>query len=88
MPEFGKTAAGLRRHLYSIIFESDTAVGRRFDLALIAVILISIAVVVLDSVQSISTRRARLMDALEWCFTLLFALEYLARLYCVEQRWR
>lgn len=83
--EFGKPATGLRRRLYTIIFESDTQAGMRFDITLIAAILLSIVVVMLDSVQSISAQHGQIMDALEWGFTILFTLEYLTRLYCVQR---
>ncbi len=85
---FGKPTDGLRCKLYTIIFEADTKTGLRFDLLLIGTILLSILVVLLDSVQSVHLRHATLMNALEWGFTLLFTLEYAARLYCVENRWR
>jgi len=85
---FGKPVSGLRRGLYEIMFESDTRTGRQFDLALIGAVLLSILVVVLDSVYSIQVRHGALLDVLEWGFTLLFTLEYCARLYCVEQRLR
>jgi voltage-gated potassium channel len=86
--QFGKPEGGLRRAIYTIIFEADTKAGLRFDLCLITVILVSILVVILDSVQPINARHATLMNALEWGFTLLFTAEYAARLYCVENRWR
>lgn len=87
-PEFGKPAGGLRRAIYTIIFEADTKAGLRFDLVLIVAILLSILVVMLDSVRTINARHATLMDALEWGFTLVFTVEYAARLYCVENRMR
>ena len=46
----------LKETLYRVIFESDTRAGRLFDRILIFVILFSILVVVLDSVQSISAK--------------------------------
>jgi voltage-gated potassium channel len=76
---------GLRADLYRVIFESDTRAGRLFDLALIVLILISVTVVVLDSVQEISARHGELFDALEWAFTLIFTVEYLSRLACVRR---
>src|SRR3569832_774767 len=81
---FGKPASGLREWLYTVIFESDTRAGRAFDLALIAAILLSVTVVVLDSVRPIALRHGRLLDALEWFFSLLFTFEYCARLYSVR----
>lgn len=80
----GKPLAGLRLQLYTIIFEADTRAGRLFDQGLIAVILLSVAVVVADSVQSISASYHTLFTVMEWFFTLIFTLEYLARLACVR----
>ena len=83
--ELGKPDSGWRRELYAIVFESDTRAGRMFDLVLVVLILASVVVVMLDSVQQLSTRFGLLFEALEWFFTALFTLEYLARLLCVER---
>jgi voltage-gated potassium channel len=81
---FGKPEHGWRRETYSIIFESDTRSGRLFDLTLIAAILLSVLVVVLDSVAPIARRHGLVLNTCEWFFTFLFTLEYLARLACVR----
>jgi voltage-gated potassium channel len=83
--EFGRPQPGWRERLYTIIFEADTRAGRLFDLTLIWLILASVVVVVLDSVQSLSQRYGVLFEVLEWTFTALFTLEYLARLACVRR---
>jgi len=85
---FGKPAHGWRLRLYAVIFESETRAGRIFDLALIAVILFSVMVVVLDSVQSIHARWGSVFTVLEWGFTTIFTLEYFGRLACLRQPWR
>ncbi|MBN2645565.1 MAG: ion transporter [Desulfuromonadaceae bacterium] len=72
-----------RQRLHEIIFEADTAAGKLFDLLLIAAILLSVAVVMLDSVQSWQLRYGRQLLLAEWLFTLLFTLEYLLRLLCI-----
>ena len=82
---FGRPASGWRRKLFVVIFESDTRAGRTFDVVLLLAIAASVTVVVLDSVQSISGRYPRLFDRLEWTFTLLFTVEYILRLVCVER---
>jgi voltage-gated potassium channel len=82
---FGKPEAGLRRTLFNVIFESDTRAGRLFDQILIYTVLLSILVVVLDSVPSIFARFGTFFNVLEWGFTILFSAEYLARLYCVRK---
>ena len=85
---FGRPADGWRRRLFEVIFESDTRAGKLFDTVLIAAILMSIAVVFADSVESVATRHGALLDALEWLFTLLFTAEYLGRLAAVRHRLR
>ena len=82
--DFGKPETGLRRRLYTIIFEADTTAGRRFDIALVVIILLSIAVVIAESVPSIGRRYGPTANLLEWGFTLLFSAEYIARLLCVR----
>lgn len=82
--ELGKPASGWRERVYTIIFEADTRAGRRFDLWLIAAIVISVVVVIFDSVAVISQRYANIFTVLEWLITLLFTAEYLLRLACVR----
>ena len=85
---FGRPAAGWRQRLYIVIFEADTRAGRLFDLALIAVILASVVVVVLDSMATVHALHEDLFNVLEWAFTLVFTTEYIARLLCVRRPWR
>jgi len=74
-----------RERLRQIIFEADTPAGKAFDAALIAAILGSVLVVMLESVASIRASRGAELIALEWFFTVLFTLEYAARLWVVER---
>lgn len=85
---FGRPEAGWRRRAYVVIFEADTRAGRAFDLVLVACILASVAVVMLDSVEAISQRWGALFTTLEWTFTVLFTVEYALRLWCVRHPWR
>ena len=80
--------SGWRLRWHSVIFEADTAAGRRFDLWLIALIVLSVLVVMADSVQSLHERFSLGFSSLEWLFTLVFTLEYIARLVCHPQPWR
>jgi len=86
--ELGKPLSGWRLRLYTIIFEADTKAGRRFDQFLIAMILLSLVVIMMDSVDSFSQRHGPLLQVLEWGFTILFTIEYVARLICVQRKWR
>jgi voltage-gated potassium channel len=71
-----------REGLYRVIFEADTPAGRSFDILLIVSILLSVAVVLLDSVQAVRVRHRDLLVLLEWFFTLLFTVEYVLRIIC------
>jgi voltage-gated potassium channel len=82
--EYGGAPGGWRARVHEIIFGVDTVAGRAFDIALVVAILLSILVVVLDSVPAIGGPHADLMYALEWLFTLLFTVEYAARLATVR----
>jgi len=84
----GKPAAGWRRRVFNVVFESDTHAGKLFDIILIVVILLSVAAVLADSVASVALRHGTLLTVLEWIFTALFTLEYIARLSCVERPMR
>ena len=72
--------AAWRNRLYQIIFEADTPAGKAFDVGLIVCILVSVALVMLDSVQDIHTRFHQELWVAEWVVTVLFSAEYLARL--------
>jgi voltage-gated potassium channel len=76
---------GWRRWLFVVVFESDTRAGRLFDVVLLWTIVASVIVVMLDSVASLAARYGRIFDALEWFFTIVFTLEYAARLACAQR---
>jgi len=76
---------GWRRKVYLIIFEADTRAGRAFDVALLIAVLLSMLTVMLESVASIRQAYGPLLGILDWCFTLLFTVEYLLRLICVHK---
>ena len=82
------TRSARQEKLYTVIFESDTRAGRFFDLTLLLAIVLSVGVTMLDSMESVRLRYGRELLVLEWGFTLLFALEYVFRLYAAHQRAR
>ncbi|CAH0312543.1 Cyclic nucleotide-gated potassium channel mll3241 [Massilia sp. Bi118] len=85
---YGKPPPGLRRRMFDVIFEADTPAGRRFDIALVFAIMLSILVVVLDSVPGLHSEYGKTLNLVEWGFTVLFSIEYLARVICVQRPWR
>ncbi|OWV28687.1 ion transporter [Halomonas campaniensis] len=78
-------AEGLRTRLFHIIFESDTPGAKAFDIALIVAILMSVTVIMLDSIESYDERYGEVFFYLEWMFTLLFTIELALRIYCLEK---
>ena len=71
-----------KERIYRIIFGTDTPSGRLFDILLIAAILLSVAAVILDSIESWQLSYATELHIVEWFFTILFTSEYLVRIYC------
>jgi len=69
--------------LYETIFEADTPAGKWFDILLILSIIISVVVVMLDSMAPVRAEYGKLLIGLEWFFTLLFTIEYILRLICI-----
>lgn len=72
----------LKRKLYTIIFESDTPMGKLFDVVLIICILLSILVVFAESIQEWQPYVGPYLRIIEYVFTLFFTAEYLLRIYC------
>lgn len=78
-------AEGLRAQLFHIIFESDTPGAKAFDIALIGAILLSVAVILLGSIEIYAERYGPIFFYIEWALTILFSLELLVRIYCLER---
>ena len=74
-----------RSRLHEIVFESDTRAGKAFDVSVIVQILLSLLAVVLESVQSVREQFGATLWAAEWVFTILFTIEYVARLLAVRR---
>ncbi|GGY87442.1 MAG: voltage-gated potassium channel [Shewanella sp.] len=78
----------LQQRLRTIIFGTDTVAGRTFDIALIVCIICSVALVFLNTVQSVNQRFGSLILGLEWFFTVVFTVEYGLRLYSSTNSWK
>lgn len=74
-----------KSRLHEIIFESDTKEGKTFDIALLVLILASILVVMLESVESMRKVYGNAFNILEWIFTIIFTIEYILRLISVKR---
>lgn len=74
-----------RERCYEIVFEADTPAGKLFDVLLLVAILLSVAVVMCESVESIRHDHGTLLARAEWFFTLLFTVEYVTRVVCAHR---
>lgn len=75
----------LKKKLYIIIFESDTPLGKTFDVALMWCIILSILLIFVESMQGIPAVVKPFMVWAEYLFTAFFTIEYLTRLYCAPK---
>ena len=73
-----------RIKLHEIIYEADTPEGKLFDVVLLITILASILLVMLESVNSIDKNFHNFLNISEWIITILFTLEYIARILTVR----
>ncbi|MEN8115588.1 MAG: ion transporter [Bacteroidota bacterium] len=74
-----------KQKLYEIIFEADTPAGKLFDVALLVVILVSVALVMLESVPTIRDNNQQILKISEWIITIIFTLEYVLRITIVKK---
>lgn len=59
--------------------------GKAFDVTLLIVILLSVIVVMLESVHSFDLKYHQLFHVIEWIITILFTIEYIARVITVKK---
>ena len=77
-----------RKRIGDIIFKTDTPLAKGFDLVLLISILLSVIVVLLDSVPSIHVSFGDILFIFEWIFTILFTIEYFLRIYSTRRRFK
>jgi voltage-gated potassium channel len=71
--------------LYQVIFEADTRPGKYFDVALLVLIVLSVLLVVLESVSHIREKFGDIFHISEWVITVLFTVEYILRIFIVKK---
>ncbi len=76
---------GWRFKLHEIIYEADTPSGKVFDIILLIAILASIVFVMLETVDEFDRKYHDFLNAAEWVITILFTIEYIARIVAVKR---
>lgn len=74
-----------KHRVHEIIYEADTPAGKLFDLLLLLLIVISIAIVMIESVKGLPTIIYNYLYIAEWGITIFFTLEYLARILAISK---
>lgn len=74
-----------RTKLHEIIYEADTPAGKLFDVVLLIAIVASIILVMLESIRSFDERFHTFLNISEWVITILFTIEYIARIISVKK---
>lgn len=74
-----------RARVHNILFESDSFLGKTFDIFLFVFIMVSCIVVMMDSVPSLHQKYGYEFWVAEWVITIAFTVEYFLRIYAVNQ---
>lgn len=74
-----------RRRLYEIIYNADTPSGKAFDVVLLVVIFMSVLFVMIESVSGLDPWVYEWLHIAEWVVTILFSLEYIARIISIKR---
>ncbi|RYJ51964.1 ion transporter [Flavobacterium petrolei] len=71
-----------------VIYGTNTASGRLFDLVLLGVILLSVIIVMLETVKGFDIKYHHELIVLEWVITVFFTLEYILRIISIQKPWK
>lgn len=74
-----------RYKLHEIIYEADTPMGKFFDVALLFVIVLSIVLVMLESISDLNARFFWEFYIAEWLITFFFTIEYILRIIAINK---
>ncbi|MDP9960954.1 ion transporter [Chryseobacterium lathyri] len=75
-----------KRFLYRVIYRADTRLGKLFDIALLSLILISTAIIMMESVAQLDKRFHYTFLILEWIISIFFTIEYWMRISVVKNK--
>ncbi len=75
-----------KRQLFRIIFKADTKWGKAFDMILLALILLSTFIVMMESVKIYDAKLHHIFVILEIFITIIFTIEYILRLITIRNK--
>jgi voltage-gated potassium channel len=74
-----------RQKAQIIIYGTNTRAGRLFDLILLGVILLSVFLVMMETVQGFDAKYHKQLVFFEWVITIFFTLEYILRIISIDK---
>ncbi|MCG9792912.1 ion transporter [Flavobacterium algicola] len=88
MPDIKSKFALLKQRTYIIIYGTSTKAGRLFDLVLLGLILLSVLLVMMETVAEFNFKYHSQLITLEWIITVFFTIEYLMRIISISKPWK
>lgn len=74
-----------RQKTHTIVHGTNTVAGRMFDLILLGLILLSVLLVMLETVQGFNQKYHTYLVFFEWVITILFTIEYILRIISINK---
>ena len=74
-----------KRKAHIIIYGTNTVAGRLFDLILLGLIVLSVVLVMLETVKGFDTKYHAYLVFFEWVITIFFTLEYILRIITIKK---
>ncbi len=74
-----------KQKIHEVIYGTHTPAGRLFDIILLAVIVYSVIIVMLESIPSFDEKHHKFLNYSEWVVTILFSIEYILRIISINR---
>lgn len=75
-----------KRFLYRVIYRSDTRLGKLFDVVLLVLILLSTAIIMMESIPKFDKRFHNYFVITEWIISIFFSAEYFLRIAVIKNK--
>ncbi len=76
-----------KQRVHQVLFESNTGIGKVFEVVLLGMIILSVLVVIIETVPAIQQEYRQMLIWLEWILTIAFTIEYILRIYTARRPW-
>lgn len=74
-----------REKIKIILYGTNTILGRMFDLVLLGLILLSVLLIMMETVEGINQKYHQQLIFCEWIITVFFTIEYILRIISIQK---